>query len=933
MSQAMTPLPVQETDLPENREQLLKRTNQLYASELEQNYKSVDRLFAWLMTFQWLACVATALIVSPRAWEGTMSSVHIHVWTALIVGGFISLFPIGLALLRPGKTFTRHVIAASQILMSALLIHLSGGRIETHFHIFGSLAFLSFYRDWRVLATASLVVAIDHALRGLYWPYSVYGVATVEPWRWVEHTGWVAFMDAFCVVSINASLKALWDLAYRQSELEKINEVIEARVVERTSELQKEVAERKQAEQDLDNTNKRLQDLSIDLERSRDQAIQASRFKSEFLANMSHEIRTPLNAVVGISDLLMRTRLTDEQREFGVVINSSADVLLGIVNDVLDYSKIESGRLDLEVLDFDLVEMVEGAAEIVAERARVKQLSLSTYIDPAIPRMLQGDSGRIRQILLNFLGNSIKFTDRGEIVVRANTIDGEDGKVGIKFSVTDTGIGLSDSAKERLFQPFTQADASFTRKYGGTGLGLAISKRLVELMGGNIFVESVYGGGAVFGFNVELEPSKKALPPSLIPPDDLRDARILLVDGPTGAQQVLSSYLSSWGLRCTAATDVDKACLMLRREAAANDPFDLALVAFDPGNEEPLTLLREMQGRSQLSKTKCIIIGASVDRHFGSEALKSGFSAYLSMPVRQSKLFDCMVSLLHGASPLLMEAEARKRKTPAPDPEPCNLILVVEDNSINQKVILWQLRELGLAAHAVANGREALEAVSRTQYSLILMDCQMPVMDGLQATKEIRKLEALTGKHSPIVALTAHAMSSDRLECIAAGMDDYISKPVSQKKLTEILQHWLPKESCTDMRPIAAGEVPSDPRKKPVELDVLFATFGEDMIGDLLADYAADADKRLTELADAIAKEDIQIVNQIAHDLKGSSATIYATEVAELSASIEQCGRRSDYDWESIATGFEALKSAWTRARAYLAESGYGSATSSKEKS
>lgn len=922
-----TPVLVQVPDLPIQKEQLLQRTNTIYASQLEQNYKVVDNLFAWLMAFQYVAGIITSVLVSPRAWEGTISSIHMHVWAALLVGGFLTLFPISLALLRPGQLMTRHVIAASQMLMSALLIHLSGGRIETHFHVFVSLAFLSFYRDWRVLVTASLVVALDHGLRGLFWPYSVYGVFTVERWRWLEHTGWVVFMNIFCFISIRHGLKALWDVAYRQSELEKINEIIEAKVVERTSELQNEVLERKQAEEDLDHTNKRLQDLSEDLQRSRDQAIQASRFKSEFLANMSHEIRTPLNAVIGISDLLMRTRLTDEQREFGVVINNSAEVLLTIVNDVLDYSKIESGRLELEVIDFDLVEMVEGAAELVAERARAKQLSLSTYVDPVIPRMVRGDSGRIRQILLNFLGNSVKFTDRGEIVIRATSIARDNGKVGINFSVTDTGIGLSDSAKERLFQPFTQADASFTRKYGGTGLGLAISKRLVELMGGEIQVESVYGGGAAFGFEVDLEPSGEESPPVLIPPEDLRDARILLVDVPACAQQALIAYATVWKMRCAAASDVDKACLMLRREATANDPFDIVIVAFDPDSSEPLSLLAEMRDHSQLSKTKCIILGASLDRQFGSTALKNGFSAYLSMPVRQSKLFDCIVNLLHGKSPLLLEAELRKKTTPSPDREACNLILVVEDNAVNQKVILWQLRELGLAAHAVANGSEALEAVSRTQYSLILMDCQMPVMDGLQATKEIRKLEALTGKHSPIVALTAHAMSSDRMECLAAGMDDYISKPVSQKKLTEILKRWLPRESDPDVN---IGAHINDGRK-PIELDGLVSTFGEEMIQDLLATYLEQADERMLELAAAIADEDIHSVSHILHDLKGSSATIYATEMAELSAAIEQYATGEDYEWKAIANRFQTLKQALSRARTFLTDAGYCDVSSPKD--
>lgn len=925
------PEPTKETRA--TAEALSARTNQLFNEQQVANCRQVDRLFAWLMAFQWLACVITALLISPRAWEGTASSIHIHVWTALLVGGFITLFPISLAILRPGKMYTRHVIAASQMLMSALLIHLSGGRIETHFHVFGSIAFLSFYRDWRVLLTASLMVALDHGIRGLFWPFSVYGNLTVEPWRWLEHTGWVVFMDMFCLASIYKSNKALWDVAFRRSELEKMNEIIEAKVVERTSELQSEIAERIEAEEELEATNERLKDMSLDLERSRDQAIQASRFKSEFLANMSHEIRTPLNAVVGMSDLLLRTRLTDEQREFSTVINHSADVLLGIVNDILDYSKIESGRLDLEIIDFDLVEMVEGAAELVSERARSKQLSLATYIDPSLPRLVRGDSGRIRQVIINFLANSIKFTDRGEIIIRAVRKSEEAGEVGIRFTVSDTGIGLSESAREKLFQPFTQADASFTRKYGGTGLGLAISKRLVELMGGEIEFNSVYGEGSEFGFVIDLGISSDRSPPSLVPPDDVRDARILLVDGPAGAQQVLNSYIASWGMRCSAATDVDKACLMLRREAAANDPFDLVMVAFDPGNAEPLALLREISNRSQLSNTKCIVIGASVDKHFGRQALKDGFSAYLPMPVRQSKLFDCIINLLQAKSANQPNTQAEissEQLSAVAGSERCNLILVVEDNAINQKVTLLQLRELGLAAHAVANGREALEAVARTQYALILMDCQMPEMDGFQATKEIRKLESRTGKHSPIIALTAHAMTSDRLECLAAGMDDYISKPVSQKKLAEVVKRWMPRDAGKSMSEADPGRQHTDPRVKPVELDVLFSTFGEDLIADLLVDYVAEADSRLLDLDRAVEDQDFHTIKNIVHDLKGSSATIYATELAEISAALEEFCLKEDFTWESMPERLEALKQAWSRVRAFLAENGYHAAVSTK---
>jgi len=389
---------------------LAGRAEMHFKRHLQAIHVRTDRLFARLMVVQWVAGIVLALIVSPRTWAGSASQVHVHVWAAVVLGGLISAGPIWLAYRQPGAKLTRHVIACTQMLWSSLLIHLTNGRIETHFHVFGSLAFLAFYRDWRLLVSATIVVGADHLVRGIYWPQSVYGILTSTPWRSLEHAAWVVFENIFLVRSCRMGVAEIQQISDHRARLERTNETIEAEVVKRTQELETSEATAKATADLLLKTNAELEGQKRELIKARQVAEFASRAKSEFLANMSHEIRTPMNGVIGMTDLALGTRLDTEQREYMTTVRECAYSLLGLLNEILDLSKIEAGKLVLESAPFDVVLAVEGAADVVAHRAAEKRLELICCVDPATPRWLCGDAHRLRQVLVNLMGNAIKFT-------------------------------------------------------------------------------------------------------------------------------------------------------------------------------------------------------------------------------------------------------------------------------------------------------------------------------------------------------------------------------------------------------------------------------------------------------------------------------------------------------------------------------------------
>ena len=698
------------------------------------------------------------------------------------------------------------------------------------------------------------------------------------------------------VFGVVLTLGACWGLQLK---------ILNRRLLEMSGRLEGDIAARELVERELRKSKVELEEMIRKANEMAERADRANEAKSQFLANMSHEIRTPMNGIIGMVGLLLETELTDEQRRYAETVRISGDSLLELINDILDLSRVEAGRLELESSDFDLGGLLDDMSAALAVKAQRKGLEMRCSLEPSLPVFVHGDPGRLRQVLTNLVGNAIKFTDSGEVAVRGTEVERSGNELLLRFSVRDTGIGIASDKFSLLFNKFSQVDPSATREYGGSGLGLAISRQLVTLMGGEIGFETEEGKGSEFWFTVRLGLLERQPEP---PPAILRRVRVLVVDANPGNREVMMEQLSYWGMRAEAVSDGSGALALLRIAYEAGDAFCLLLVDSAVSGMEGALLGHAICSHPSLAELRMVIMTPLI-MHDGLQQFRElGFSACVTKPIRYRELAGVLSRVLGSA-----ETEGRvgrRTLTHYPNYSNSNIrVLLAEDSTINQQVVLGFMDKLGIAADVVSDGARVLEKLKTQYYDLVLMDVHMPVLDGFETTARIRGAHPeLINPQLPIVAMTAYGMSGDRERCLAAGMDAYVTKPLSFAMLVETLEQWLPEPSASS--PHKRGEEGGRGHVPPSHVfdkNVMLALMEDEGLARLVAgSFQRDIPRRMDALEAALKRGDFEEARRQAHTIKSSAATVGGNALHTESLYIER--GIVDGDGEGMLSRIEELR-------------------------